>query len=146
MRATLLSGIALFAAIAAAAIAPAHAQQTGGISITHGGGNVNTARGAFSQADQSVTTLGGIARGRGVAITNGVATANAGRLHHQRWMRETSNAQAIGSRRPGRLCNELEQQCIRGNARFHWHGDTGECSCNAAGSAGRRRNVALRRQ
>ena len=52
------------------AIPPA-AQSAGGISITHGGGNVNTARGALSEADQSATTLGGIASGHGVAITNG---------------------------------------------------------------------------
>ena len=31
------------------------------ISITHGGGNVNVAKGALSEADQSATTLGGFA-------------------------------------------------------------------------------------
>ena len=59
------------AAIAASTVAPVHAQTTGGISITHGGGNVNAAKGALSEADQGVTTLGGTAAGRGVAFTNG---------------------------------------------------------------------------
>ena len=54
MRSMLLAGFVAFTAIAATAVAPAHAQMTGGISITHGGGNVNVARGAFSEADQSV--------------------------------------------------------------------------------------------
>src|ERR1700686_5010418 len=74
MRSMLLAGFVALTAVAA--IAPAHAQSTGGISITHGGGNVNTARGAFSQADQSATTLGGIAGRRGVAITNGGQNRN----------------------------------------------------------------------
>ena len=56
MRSMLLAGFVALTAVAA--IAPAHAQSTGGISITRGGGNVNVARGAFSQADQSATTLG----------------------------------------------------------------------------------------
>ena len=69
MRSMLLAGFVALTAIAA--IAPAHAQTTGGISITHGGGNVNVATGKFSEADQSATTLGGIAGRHGVAITNG---------------------------------------------------------------------------
>jgi hypothetical protein len=69
MRSMLLAGFVALAAIAA--IAPAHAQMTGGISITHGGGNVNVASGKFSEADQSATTLGGVAGRHGVAITNG---------------------------------------------------------------------------
>ena len=71
MRSVLLAGFAALAAIAASSVSPAHAQTTGGISITHGGGNVNVAKGRFSEADQSATTLGGIAGRHGVAITNG---------------------------------------------------------------------------
>src|ERR1700676_148730 len=71
MRSILLSGFAVLAAIAATSVSPASAQSTGGISITRGGGNVNVARGAFSVADQSATTLGGVAGRHGVAITNG---------------------------------------------------------------------------
>src|ERR1700759_3614658 len=69
MRSMLLAGFVALTAIAA--IAPAHAQMTGGISITHGGGNLNVAKGPLSEADQSATTLGGIAGRHGVAITNG---------------------------------------------------------------------------
>jgi hypothetical protein len=76
MRAALLSGFAMLAVAAAASIAPAHAQTSGGISITHGSGNVDTARGAFSEADQSATTLGSTARGHGVAITSGGFNTN----------------------------------------------------------------------
>ncbi len=72
MRSMILAGCAI-AALAAVSAAPAKADPlvSGGISITHGGGNVNVAKGKFSEADQSVATLGGIASGRGVAITNG---------------------------------------------------------------------------
>jgi hypothetical protein len=61
------------AVVVAAAISvnPASAQQVGGISITHGGGNTNFAKGALSESDQSATTLGGLATGRGRVITNG---------------------------------------------------------------------------
>src|SRR5580698_2177529 len=71
MRSVLLSGFAVLAAIAATSVSPASAQTTGGIVITHGGGNLNVAKGRFSEADQSATTLGGIAGRHGVAITNG---------------------------------------------------------------------------
>ena len=77
MRSILLAGVAAFAALAAVSTNPASAQQAGGISITHGGGNVNTSRGAFSEADQSATTLGGSAFGRGRVITNGGNNHNA---------------------------------------------------------------------
>jgi bacteriocin-like protein len=43
---------------------------TGGISVTHGGGNMNVAKGPLSESDAS-TTLGGIAGRHGIAITNG---------------------------------------------------------------------------
>jgi hypothetical protein len=76
MRTMLLAGFVAFAAIAASAIGPASAQTTGGIVITHGGGNVNVAKGPLSQADQSATTLGGIASGHGRAITNGGNSRN----------------------------------------------------------------------
>ena len=66
MRPIFLSGLAL-AAMAVTASLPAHAQVT----ITRGGGNFNTAAGKFSQADQSATTLGGLALNHGAAITNG---------------------------------------------------------------------------
>ena len=93
MRAALLSGFALFTAIAASALSPVQAQTTGGIAITHGGGNVNTARGAFSGADQSVTTLGGIASGHGRAITNGGNNRNTfASLEVPVMMRRSSNA------------------------------------------------------
>src|SRR5215813_6540636 len=75
MRSMLLAGFVALTAVAA--IAPAHAQTTGGLSITHGGGNVNVARGAFSEADQSATTLGGIpnlARGFGSTATQSTTT------------------------------------------------------------------------
>jgi hypothetical protein len=49
---------------------------TGGIVITHGGGNVNVAKGTFSEAD-APTTLGGIAGRHGIAITNGGNNRNA---------------------------------------------------------------------
>jgi len=67
MRSILLSGFTVLSVIAATAVAPAHAQ----ISITRGGGNTNIAKGPYSEAFQSATTLGGIAKGHGVAITNG---------------------------------------------------------------------------
>ena len=63
MRSMLLAGFVAFTAIAATAVSPAHAQTTGGIVITHGGGNTNVAKGALSEADQSATTLGGTAFG-----------------------------------------------------------------------------------
>jgi hypothetical protein len=44
---------------------------TGGISITHGGGNTNVAKGSFSEAD---TVLG-----RGRVITNGGGNTNLAR-------------------------------------------------------------------
>ena len=71
MRSMLLAGFVALAAIAATSISPASAQTTGGISITHGGGNLNVAKGPLSEADQSATTLGGVAGRHGVAITNG---------------------------------------------------------------------------
>src|SRR5271168_1902077 len=71
MRSMLLAGFVAFTAIAATSISPASAQTTGGISITHGGGNLNVAKGSLSEADQSATTLGGVAGHHGVAITNG---------------------------------------------------------------------------
>jgi hypothetical protein len=74
MRSMLLAGFVALTAIAA--VAPAHAQATGGIVITHGGGNTNVASGRLSQADQSATTLGGTAGRRGVAITNGGGNRN----------------------------------------------------------------------
>src|SRR5271154_7592511 len=76
MRSMLLAGFVAFAAIAASSISPASAQTTGGIVITHGGGNTNVARGPLSEADQSATTLGGIAGRHGVAITNGGGNRN----------------------------------------------------------------------
>jgi hypothetical protein len=51
-------GLLLAGFVALTAIAPAHAQTTGGVSITHGGGNVNVARGAFSEGDQSASSAG----------------------------------------------------------------------------------------
>src|ERR1700742_5214110 len=71
MRPVLLSAFAVAAALAAAGFTPASAQTTGGIAITHGGGNVNVASGRMSQANQSATTLGGMAFGHGRAVTNG---------------------------------------------------------------------------
>ena len=76
MRSMLLAGFVAFAAIAAAAVSPASAQSTGGIVVTHGGGNTNVAKGFLSQADQSATTLGGTAFGRGKVITNGGQNRN----------------------------------------------------------------------
>ena len=72
-RSLLLSGFALLAGFAAFSAAPANADplQPGGIAITRGGHNFNVARGAFSGADQAITTLGGVASGHGRAITNG---------------------------------------------------------------------------
>src|ERR1700744_2484371 len=65
MRSMLL---AAFGAIAVAAIGPASAT-TGGIVITHCGGDANVATGRLSgQSDQSATTLGGVATGRGHVI------------------------------------------------------------------------------
>jgi hypothetical protein len=58
MRSMLLAGFAL---TAVAAIAPAHAQTTGGVPITRGGGSVNVSK-------QSATTLGS---GPGRVITSG---------------------------------------------------------------------------
>jgi len=69
MRPIILSGFAAIAALTATSVVPVKADPlvAGGISITRGGGNVNTAKGKFSEADQAVTTLGGIANRRGVA-------------------------------------------------------------------------------
>ena len=71
MRSMLLAGFVAFTAIAATSISPASAQTTGGIVITHGGGNINVAKGPLSEADQSATTLGGVAGRHGLALTNG---------------------------------------------------------------------------
>ena len=62
MRSIILAGCAI-AALAAVSSVPVKADQlvSGGVAITHGGGNVNVAKGKFSEADQAVTTLGGIA-------------------------------------------------------------------------------------
>ena len=100
MRATLLSGFALLAVIAASTVAPVHAQTTGGISITHGGGNVNVAKGALSEADQGVTTLGGIAAGHGVVFTNGGNNRNtaAGALSFAGQNITTLGGTALGPR------------------------------------------------
>ena len=72
MRSIILAGCAI-AALAAVSSVPVKADQlvSGGVAITHGGGNVNVAKGRFSEADQAVTTLGGIASRHGRAITNG---------------------------------------------------------------------------
>ena len=74
MRAMLLPVAALAIAAGAASFAgPAAAQglETGGISITRGGGNVNTAAGRNSFAGQSATTIGGLARNHGRSETFG---------------------------------------------------------------------------
>ena len=73
MRSIFLSGCAAMLALTAIAAAPAMAEplHSGGVVITRGGGNVNVAKGKFGEADQAVTTLGGVASGHGRAITNG---------------------------------------------------------------------------
>jgi hypothetical protein len=58
VRAFLASG---FTALALLAAGSASAQQVGGVSITHGGGNHNAAIGFGSYAGQSVATIGGSA-------------------------------------------------------------------------------------
>ncbi len=77
MRSTLFAGFATLALIAAAAPAMAAGPQTGGVSITRGGGNVNTAVGRHSDAEQSIATVGGSAFGRGLSVTNGGNNRNS---------------------------------------------------------------------
>jgi hypothetical protein len=64
MRTILLSGFATLALVAAASV-PASATgletglETDGVSVTHGGGNINTAYGRKCDAQQSIATVGG---------------------------------------------------------------------------------------
>ena len=80
MRISILSGVAALALAAALPLVPAKADvccEVGGVAITHGGGNTNLATGAYSQAQQSVTTVGGSAGPYGHSLTSGGYNSNA---------------------------------------------------------------------
>ena len=79
MRTPIFSGLAALALVAAVPFVPAKADvccEVGGVSITHGGGNYNLARGPLSYAGQSVATIGGSA-GYGKNLTYGGGNHNA---------------------------------------------------------------------
>ena len=76
MRSYLLSGLAAIALLAAAP-AGADPLQTGGISITRGGGNSNIAKGFGSFAGQSVATVGGTALNSGRVSPRAATTATS---------------------------------------------------------------------
>ena len=80
MRPTLIAAAAL-ALLAAGASASANSQplETGGISITRGGGNTNTAAARNSFAGQSIATVGGLARNGGRVTTLGGDNRNLAR-------------------------------------------------------------------
>ena len=74
MRTPIFSGLAALALVAAVPLVPAKADvccEVGGVSITHGGGNYNVARGPLSYAGQSVATIGGTAGYGGRVYTQG---------------------------------------------------------------------------
>src|SRR5918994_202073 len=72
-----VAALALLAAGAAMPAAQANPLETGGVSITRGGHNTNTASGRFSSAFQDTTTVGGQAVGRGArAVTLGGLNSN----------------------------------------------------------------------
>ena len=80
MRTPIFSGLAALALAAAVPFVPAKADvccEVGGVSITHGGGNYNLARGPLSYAGQSVTTVGGSAGPYGHSLTSGGYNSNA---------------------------------------------------------------------
>src|SRR5215213_2735399 len=81
MRAMILPVAALLLAGAASLSHPAAAQglETGGISITRGGGNVNTAAARNSFAGQAAATIGGTARNGGRVETFGGLNSNNAR-------------------------------------------------------------------
>jgi hypothetical protein len=68
MRTILLSGFATLVLVAAGSVTASAtgletgletSLETGGVSVTHGGGNINTAYGRKSDAQQSIATVGG---------------------------------------------------------------------------------------
>jgi hypothetical protein len=64
--------------------------QTGGVSITRGGGNTNTASGVNSFAGQSATTIGGMARGHGYAATYGGGNSNRATARNSTALQDTT--------------------------------------------------------
>ena len=77
MRAMLLPVAALALVTGLGGIVAADPLQTGGVSITHCGGNTNTASGVNSFAGQSATTIEGMACGHGDGNSNRATARNS---------------------------------------------------------------------
>jgi hypothetical protein len=94
MRAMILPVAALLLAGAASLSHPAAAQglETGGISITRGGGNVNTAAARNSFAGQAATTIGGMARNGGRVETFGGLNRNLASGRNSTALQDTTTA------------------------------------------------------